>query len=75
MAVNGSVGPFIQGSEDWLTYIERLDQYFIANTIVEAGKQWAILLSMCGATTYQLIRDLTFPDRLSEKNVFKLWNQ
>ena len=67
MVVHGSVGPFTQGSDDWRAYVERLDQYFIANTIVDTGKQRAILLSMCGATTYQLIRDLTFPDRPAEK--------
>ena len=34
---------------------------------MDAGKKQAILLSICGATTYQLIRDLTFLDRPAEK--------
>ena len=69
LAVHGPVGPFTPGSEDWASgraYIERLYQYFVANAISDAEKQRAILLSVCGATTYQLIRDF-FQTRPPEK--------
>ena len=36
-------------------YTERLEQYFTANDVRNAGKQRAILLSCCGASTYHLI--------------------
>ena len=44
-----------------LLYTERLEQYFEANDVVSAVKQRAILLSICGASAYQLIRDLVAP--------------
>ena len=60
MAMHGSVGAFEDGREEWTSYTERLQQYFTANDIKTAEKQRAILLSVCGATTYQLIRNYTF---------------
>ena len=63
MANHGTIGPFEQGKEDWTSYSERLEQYFAANDVTDAGKQRAILLSSCGAPTYQVIRNLTAPDK------------
>ena len=60
MATHGAVGPFNVDREDWLLYIERLQQYFIANEVKE-DRQRAILLSVCGAPTYQVIRNLAVP--------------
>ena len=42
----------------WLLYIELLQNY-VANDVVTAKKKHAILLSVCGACTYQLICNLT----------------
>ena len=53
MATHGNVGEFKHGAEDWTAYCERLEQYFTANDVDDAGKQRAILLSGCGAATYQ----------------------
>lgn len=54
--------------EDWVSYTERLEQYFVANGIsTEGDKRKAILLSSCGAPTYQLIRSLVAPKKPSEK--------
>ena len=54
MATHGSVGEFNPDREDWISYTERLTQYFVANGISEEGeKRKAILLSSCGAATYQ----------------------
>ena len=47
---------------------ERLQPYFTANDVTDAGKQRAILLSVCGAPTYQLIRNLVAPQRPIEKS-------
>ena len=41
-----------------MTYVERLQMYFVANDIADDSKKQAILLSVCGPTTYQLIRNL-----------------
>ena len=68
MATHGTVGEFNSTREDWVSCIERLDQYFVANGISEEGnKQRAILLSCCGAATYQLIRNLVAPNKPTDK--------
>ena len=69
MAVkHGAVGEFNSDQEDWVSYTERLTQYFIANGIAEEGdKCRAILLSSCGAPTYQLIRNLVAPGKPTDK--------
>ena len=57
MATHGTLGEFNPTREDWTSYAERLELYFTANDIVTEKKQQAILLSVCGAETYRLIRD------------------
>lgn len=73
-AVYGKVDSFTEG-EDWGQYIERLDNYFDANEIADAAKQRAVLLSVCGATVYKLMRDLAaprLPKELSYASLVKL---
>ena len=68
MATNGTVGEFNLTREDWVLFVERLDQYFVANGISEEeNKRRAILLSCCGAATYQLIRNLVAPNKPTDK--------
>ena len=55
MATHGNFGQFDRGVEDWAAYCERLEQYFLANDVTDPTKQLAVLLSVCGAATYQLI--------------------
>ena len=44
--VHGSIGEFNAEKEDWVSYTERLIQYFVANGISEEGDtRRAILLS------------------------------
>ncbi len=62
---HGAFGEFCPDEEDWIYYTEKLEQYFQANEVNAAEKQRAILLSVCGASTYQLIRDLVAPARPS----------
>lgn len=68
-AKHGAVGEFNPDLEDWVSYTERIEQYFIVKSIpVEAGnKRKAILLSSCGGPTYQLIRNLLAPGKPSHK--------
>lgn len=61
MATHGSVGEFVNTQEDWSSYVERLQQYFVAKDVKAAEKQRAILLSTVGGSTYQLIRNLLAP--------------
>ena len=57
----GVISEFEAGEEDWTSYTERLQQYFAANEIVSEDKQRAILISVCGAETYQLLKSLLAP--------------
>ena len=62
MASNhGHMEEFNNQLEDWRSYTERLQNYFIANDIKSEAKQRAILLSVCGPRTYKLIRSLLSP--------------
>ena len=45
--------------ESWSTYTERLEHYFAANGVTQAAQKRAILLTVCGATMYRLIKSLT----------------
>jgi len=69
MATRGSVGEFTASSETWVLYIERLKQYFIANDIKGDERQRAVLLSICGASTYQLIRNIVSPAKPTDKTL------
>ena len=42
--------------EDWPTYGECLHHYFIANEVTDNSKKRSILLTVCGALTYKLLR-------------------
>ena len=68
MATFGKIGEFDPNSEDWSSYIERVQQFFIANDLQSKNdKQKTILLSSCGAKTYQLLRGLA-DNKPSEKS-------
>ena len=60
MALFCRIDEFHDEAENWTQYHERLEQFCIANAIDE-DKQRAVLLSVCGAKTYSLIRSLLAP--------------
>ena len=66
------MGEFNPEKETWTAYTERLEQYFEANDVASAEKQRAILLSVWGASTYQLIRDPVAPNLSSAKTFAEL---
>ena len=68
MATHGNIGEFSADSETWVSHIERLQQYFIANNIKGEEKQRAVVLSICSASTYQLIRSVVSPVKPTEKS-------
>ena len=63
----GKIDVFDDTVETWCAYKERLDQYFIVNDVA-ADKLVPALLSLIGAKTYSLLRDLTAPDLPSTKS-------
>ena len=72
MATYGKIGEFKESEESWTQYIEWLEQYFLANEVEDAGKQRAILLSVCGSKTYALARDLLQPAKPAETTFKKI---
>eukprot|EP00731_Ephydatia_muelleri_P019872 Em0012g697a len=68
MTVHGNLRVFDRDLEDWASYCERVEQYFIANGISNADRKRAILLSVCGPATFKLIRSLIAPDKPSDKS-------
>ena len=60
--------------ESWIEYTERLEQYFATNKITDSGKKRAVLLSVCGAKTYKLIRNLVNPRKPTDKSFAELVN-
>ena len=67
MAVHGAVGQFNEDAEEWPAYCERLMHYFTANDVKTDEKRRAILLSVCGAHIYQLVRSLVSPETPADK--------
>lgn len=72
MATYGRVEPFYEDVEIWDAYVERLDQYFVANDVTENAKKRSILLSVCGAKTYNLVRNLCAPVKPADKSYDQL---
>ena len=62
----GNIGEFDQALENWKAYIERVEQYFVANEVTSDTKKKAILLSTCGPSTYSTIRSLAAPNNLTD---------
>ena len=58
-AVFGSISEFAFGSDDVTEWVERLEQWFVANAITENTRKRALLLSNIGARGYKLIRSLS----------------
>ena len=61
MATHGKIATFNSTVESWTSYCERLHFYFDANDIVDPGKKRSILLTVCGPSTYQLLKNLVQP--------------
>ena len=70
--VFGKVDEFDGTKEEWTQYVERLEHFFVANDIVDAGKKRAVLLSVVGASTYALLRNLVSPAKPGEKSYSEL---
>ncbi|KAK9515825.1 hypothetical protein VZT92_026433 [Zoarces viviparus] len=66
MALFGRIDEFKPENEQWSAYIERMEQFFEANDVAE-DKQVATLLSVMGAATYGLLRNLVQPRKPKDK--------
>ena len=60
-SLHGSISEFDPEKEEWISYVERMGHYLMTNDVDSDAKKRAVLLSTCGAKTYQLIRSLVAP--------------
>ena len=58
---------FDDTKENWETYVERVEQFFLANDIDDDHKV-PTLLSLIGGKTYTLLRDLLAPEKPATKS-------
>ena len=72
MTTLGKIDEFVPAAGDWTQYIERMNQFFIADKICEEEKKKTILLSSGGAETYSSLRNLVAPAKPSDKSYKKL---
>ena len=72
-ALLGQIKSYDSAQEEWQQYVERLEQFFVANEItgkVEVEKRRATFLSVVGCSSYTLLRSLIAPaDKTSEELV------
>ena len=67
-AAFGQVGPFEQEQEDWVSYTERLQHFFLTNKI-EGKQRLSVFLSTIGAPTYKILRSIVAPDKPGDKDL------
>ena len=67
MTTIGKIESFDDTKENWETYVERVEQFFLANDIDNDHKV-PTLLSLIGGKTYTLLRDLLAPEKPATKS-------
>lgn len=64
--------PFDQNTQSWEEYVEILQHFFAANGIEDPNKQKSTLISVVGAQTYSLMRNLVSPDKPGDRTFEEL---
>ena len=72
MAATGTLGRFFDGTSDWDQYVERLENFFLANDIVDDAKKRAVFLSVIGPSSYKTLRNLVTPEKPADKTLAEL---
>ena len=68
----GQVEAFQPGIDDREQYTERLEQYFVANKVVDEVQQLAVFITIVGSKTYALLSDLLAPVKPADKSYKEL---
>ena len=71
-AVYGKFSYFNSSHESWSSYSERLGYYFAANDVQDEDKKKTILLTVCGPSTFQLLKSRLRPGTPADKSYSKL---
>ena len=69
--VLGSLGEFDQRSDSIVSYLERMQLYFEANS-VDDDRRVAVLLTVVGSKTYETLRSLLAPERPRDQSYDQL---
>lgn len=67
----GKIGPFDLEKDNWEAYVDRLEQYFVANQ-VKTEIQVATLITVIGSEAYELMINLCTPDKPAKKTYNEL---
>ena len=67
----GKIGEYDPSTENWATYVKRLQHIFSANNVDDALKKDAFLTCI-GKETFGLLRALVVPAKLSDKTYDEL---
>ena len=70
MTTVGKTESFDGTKENWETYVERVEQFFLANDI-DYDHKVPTLLSLISGKTCTLLRDLLAPEKLATKPLRK----
>ena len=70
--VLGSVEPFNGCKDEWPQYVERLEHFFVTNSVNTAEEKRATLLTLIGGATYKTLRNLVSPDKPGDKSYAQL---
>ena len=62
----GKLEAFEGSSKEWASYVERFEQFLVANGIEEPKKIVATFLTVIGSKTYDLLKDIVAPTKPSE---------
>ena len=63
----GRIEEFDSSQEEWPQYVERLEHFLAANCIAEDEKKRSVFLTVIGAATYKVLRDLVAPTKPGTK--------
>ena len=61
--------------EDFESYCDRMDQYFVITDIKEEKAKTATLISMIGAKSYSLLKDLSAPVKPKDMQFDEICNK
>ena len=64
MATHGTLSAFEPSTNNWRSYTDQLNYYFVANDVTTDKKKVAILLAACGQLTFKTISSLVDADTL-----------
>ncbi|XP_028168860.1 uncharacterized protein LOC114358897 [Ostrinia furnacalis] len=67
----GKIAEFDLHKDDWKLYVERLEQYFLANSIA-SNLQVPTLITVMGAESYELLVNLCTPEKPKSKTFLEL---